>query len=333
MQRIKHIDILRGIAILLVVFGHITHITPLRTYIWGFHIPIFFIISGGLFNKKKYMGTADFIKCTTRNLLFPYIFFYILTLLYWIFIEREVRGGDVSIISQLIGMVYGTYSMDYMMFNGALWFIPCLFSMELIYWFIAKIKDKRILIGILAITHICGIIFREWIGRLPFGLCASMIGILFYGVGHLLRKHLLTRNFINKKYKLVICIFCFAILQYLCFPYTGADLAGLKISYPPLYALIAFLGFGLYYMVSCLIGNSKWLEFLGANSLVIFALQEPVYRIVIFVIGKIFGMTTAFIRENVLMCLLCTLLSICIILPFISIYNMRIRPLLKRIHF
>lgn len=93
MQRIKHIDILRGIAILLVVFGHITHIGPLRTYIWGFHIPIFFIISGGLFNKEKYTGTTDFIKCTTRNLLFPYIFFYILTLLYWIFIEREVRGG------------------------------------------------------------------------------------------------------------------------------------------------------------------------------------------------------------------------------------------------
>ena len=181
----------------------------------------------------------------------------------------QMKLKTVQLIQKTIQHLLGHHSAAEA--QGAAWFIPCLFSMELMYWFIAKIKDKKILIGILAITHICGIIFREWIGWLPFGLCASMIGILFYGAGHLLRKHLLTKNFIKiKRYKLVICIFCFAILQYLCLPYTGADLAGLKISYPPMYALIAFLGFSLYYMISCLIGNSKWLEFLGANSLVIF---------------------------------------------------------------
>ena len=36
-ERIHTIDLLRGIAIFLVVFGHITHNQTLRTYIWGFH--------------------------------------------------------------------------------------------------------------------------------------------------------------------------------------------------------------------------------------------------------------------------------------------------------
>lgn len=41
MKRNPTIDILRGIAIFLVVFGHISHIGWTKTYIWGFHIPIF----------------------------------------------------------------------------------------------------------------------------------------------------------------------------------------------------------------------------------------------------------------------------------------------------
>lgn len=36
-KRLSEIDILRGFAIFLVVLGHITHISELRNYIWGFH--------------------------------------------------------------------------------------------------------------------------------------------------------------------------------------------------------------------------------------------------------------------------------------------------------
>lgn len=35
-QRDHSMDVLRGIAIFFVIFGHITHIYDIRTYIWGF---------------------------------------------------------------------------------------------------------------------------------------------------------------------------------------------------------------------------------------------------------------------------------------------------------
>lgn len=41
-QRDHSMDVLRGIAIFFVIFGHITHIFDIRTYIWGFHMPLFF---------------------------------------------------------------------------------------------------------------------------------------------------------------------------------------------------------------------------------------------------------------------------------------------------
>lgn len=102
-ERNHTIDILRGIAIFLVVFGHVTHLPELRTYIWGFHIPIFFFISGLLFRKEKFEKFTDFLKSRLKNIVLPYAIFYLATLVYWILIERHSRGADVSVESQLIG--------------------------------------------------------------------------------------------------------------------------------------------------------------------------------------------------------------------------------------
>lgn len=50
-NRIEYVDILRGFAIFLVTFGHIMersgyHESPLFAFIYSFHMPLFFCISG-----------------------------------------------------------------------------------------------------------------------------------------------------------------------------------------------------------------------------------------------------------------------------------------------
>ena len=48
--RIEFIDIIKGLAIILVVIGHTspskTEIIPYKSLIYAFHMPLFFIISG-----------------------------------------------------------------------------------------------------------------------------------------------------------------------------------------------------------------------------------------------------------------------------------------------
>ena len=102
MKRNPTIDILRGIAIFLVVFGHISHIGWTKTYIWGFHIPIFFFISGMLFNENKYNSITNFIKSKFKTLIIPYGIFYLTTFTYWLVIERHTRGGGGGNSSQPI---------------------------------------------------------------------------------------------------------------------------------------------------------------------------------------------------------------------------------------
>ena len=67
------IDIARGIACLLVIIGHISS-TPSQVNVWiyAFHMPLFFIISGLIINTKEPIDV--FIK-TNKRLIFSIFYF------------------------------------------------------------------------------------------------------------------------------------------------------------------------------------------------------------------------------------------------------------------
>lgn len=70
-NRIQYIDRLKGIAILLVVMGHIplfcyhTGIECMDRFIGSFHMPLFMFLSG-LVTKTKIAPEYDFIKCLKK---------------------------------------------------------------------------------------------------------------------------------------------------------------------------------------------------------------------------------------------------------------------------
>ena len=333
MRRDITLDILRGIGILFVVFGHICHIYEVRVYIWGFHIPIFFFISGLLFNKAKYSGFFDYCKKKFRNLLLPYLFFYLITFIYWLLIERRFRGAEIVPLTQVLGMFYGTYSLKWMYFNGALWFIPCLFSMEILYWFVSNCRSCVLKVILLVIVYLIGILSIRFSPWLPFGLCAALVGLVFFGMGDWFKVYYKrTIEFGNENrlvlFSIVIALF---ILQLVLLPFTGADLAALQINNYWMYIPISTIGVSLFFFVSLIIRKNFVLEWLGRNSLVIFALQEPVYRMVIFIGTKITGMHTEVFRCDIICCVVSTAISVFLIFPFAICYNKRIHPAIIKV--
>ena len=72
-KRIQFFDLLRGVGIIFVVFGHVTHDMPVREFIYGFHLPLFFFLSGTLFRDRNLAGFAPFIRKKARSLLIPYV--------------------------------------------------------------------------------------------------------------------------------------------------------------------------------------------------------------------------------------------------------------------
>ena len=77
-NRIEWIDYSKGILIILVIAGHAIpefdlHLDYLAHFIYSFHMPAFFILSGYLFRYKKDINTVEFAKKKAKQLLIPYI--------------------------------------------------------------------------------------------------------------------------------------------------------------------------------------------------------------------------------------------------------------------
>ena len=71
-ERIAWVDGLRGIAILLVVLGHVN--PPFKKIIYGFHMALFFIISGFLFKDCYDKNFPNGLKHISRGILFLILF-------------------------------------------------------------------------------------------------------------------------------------------------------------------------------------------------------------------------------------------------------------------
>lgn len=72
--RLAWIDALKGIGIVCVVLGHV--VLPISRYIYWFHMPLFFFVSGYLYRPGA--GWRDFIDKRVRRLIIPYLCFLVL---------------------------------------------------------------------------------------------------------------------------------------------------------------------------------------------------------------------------------------------------------------
>lgn len=69
-KRIEWLDVLKGIGILFVIWGHgLVKNTVLYNMIWSVHMPLFFYASGYTYTKRS---LSEQIRRDIKGLLFPY---------------------------------------------------------------------------------------------------------------------------------------------------------------------------------------------------------------------------------------------------------------------
>ena len=176
-QRLEYIDIAKGIGIFLVVIGHCVDRGGLPSiYIFSFHMPLFFILSGLCFNEKKYSDFLPFFKKRVRTLFLPLIYFSVILLLL-----TALVGNDFYTIENL----------SKGRFHCALWFICVLFFTELFYWFINHVfRQITIKIVILLFCLFIGVALDRWGILLPFSICTVWSATFFYGIGNMCRSNI-----------------------------------------------------------------------------------------------------------------------------------------------
>ena len=103
------IDVAKGIGILTVVFGHSGDFT-LVPYLYWFHMPLFFIISGYLHKQPQTLdGVLNYNLKRTVQLLVPYVSFYLLIL----FIQKVGLHQSMTItMNDLKQLLLGGQRLD-----------------------------------------------------------------------------------------------------------------------------------------------------------------------------------------------------------------------------
>ena len=107
-ERKKEFDYARGIAICLVVLGHMTTYPRIaRQFIYSFHMPLFFILSGITFSLSQENNTSIFLKKRINSIIIP-AYFFELVMYIWQIVKNcfEHTYSRISLIRRFLELYF-----------------------------------------------------------------------------------------------------------------------------------------------------------------------------------------------------------------------------------
>lgn len=203
-NRESGVDVLKGIAIVLVVLGHVIQYNTndylensLWRFIYSFHMPLFFAISGYLIHKKSNIDHMWILK-RFKRLMVPFIFWTIVKLIS----SDNKKEFAMAVLKNP---------------DNSLWFLLVLFEINMI-WFVSRktIKnDKYLIVGrliIVAVINVVNLLLNQ--GNGWFGIPLVAEHIVYFYTGYLFG-NIINNITITKKVKILVPSLCFIIYLFL----------------------------------------------------------------------------------------------------------------------
>ena len=294
-MRVKWIDRWRGVLITLVVLGHIVgegyHYANedirwcfdlWHRVIYSFHMPAFFFLAGLVWSARN-LKFRQYFANKFKRLMVPYFIWGLVSASIYIiasvFIHKLFAGATTNVY---IGKGEVLWWMPFVSIahaggwpngsgfqcNSVLWFLPSLFSVEILYFMLNRFLSGRfwqIIIGIACVPmHL--FVLQHW-QNLPWGLGSVTMYLPFFMVGHSC-KLLLSRDCgVKIKYIpwliLFVCLYCL-----ICYIMPNRSISRQSVIWAALFCLLSFAGVALSAIVSIAMKN-VYLENIGKASLTI----------------------------------------------------------------
>ena len=304
----KNITLLRTIAILLVVIGHITFVFTgswvfkmpenpsiviiLCKLIYTFHMPVFISISGYLFyytiiEKNSNILLKEYIIKKLKRLIIPFC----TVLILWV-IPIKILAGYYKVLgydslNEII--LFIIKELDF----GHLWYLPVLFILDiLMFIFYKKIEHMLYTNNILKNTFVCILALMSIFYYLSDRIFIYIIGKIlklafFYYIGYLIRRKESTWENIYK-YNLFFIMLSIDLISIVFKGYISSKIIFTKFFTDFLvFALNFVVGLvSLYILYSIAhrferLAELKIVKFINNKSMDIYLFHEPIIYIVI----------------------------------------------------
>lgn len=224
-KRVEWIDIAKFVGIFAIYLGHFGQTAGLAySFVFSFHVPLFFFISGCMSNYDKETNIWKFIVKRFQAIMIPFYIFGFLSIFLNVIIHNMGLGW---IKEQVILVLKGCIRNSF--FAGGLWFLSCLFVMEVVFKLIKCVKN-RVLISVIAIAFflVAELVIQPHPIREPhwmYNIDSMMYYMVFYAIGYCIYPFVIKLFELDTKLKKSL----FVVFFLLTAAYTGLLFEGISI--------------------------------------------------------------------------------------------------------
>ena len=238
------IDLAKAFGIALVVLGHVsgpgegTGLLNARSFVYQFHVPLFFFLSGYFFKEEETWKV--FITKRIKRLYIPFVLWNLIFFAVHI-LTHLAAGEGFTLIDTLKHALKIVLGIAITPLGGATWFLITLLQSLILYKalvaFIPKperFPDLYIVLLALSLGILGSLI------RLPWNLERALVALPFVCAGHLARKKVLLER-IRPVFQILLAIIGFAVIL-LCSRFNRPDIAVHQYGFVPIFWVAAFIG-------------------------------------------------------------------------------------------
>ena len=273
-ERIDWIDYAKALGVFLVIMGHTYKGYSFIGWIYSFHMPLFFFLSG-ITLKIEQISCKEFLKKRVKSLLIPYILYSIV----YIMLEVIKSGLNGNMDETIKYFLRDAFWIRGQQATIGLWFLPLLFLVEVLLMVVYKgIRSKNLRAASVLFITAMGFLYADKIGKaLPWGLDAALVVIFFLYAGYVFKQICLS-SWMNGKQKDIFkysiigvgLLFANIIFNNYNMKLIGdnADMYSLRYGNEILYILSALAGIGF---ISIVLGyilknvKSRFWRFMGTE--------------------------------------------------------------------
>ena len=270
-----------------------------------------------VFNKRKYADFKTFFMKKVKSLLVPYTIFSIPTWIVWAAFTFASHTEVDSYWMPLAQTFIAQGSGGFLVHNVPLWFITCLFVMEIVYYVVADWNKAWIILMSfgLAVGSYCMITYVDVIDvtLLPWNIEVVCLGMPFYAIGHFVVQkwgHEQMQNLVNgHSLTSLLIAFLLAGIVLVGSHFNGSISFGHAAIHNPFITYpCALSGVAMVLIVCMLLADikackndvmwMKWLKWFGRNSFTAMAIHNPIKGFVCVIVGVLLGWGSSAVSQN-----------------------------------
>lgn len=287
-ERIVWIDQLRSVAFLFVIIGHVALPKEMKSLIYSFHMPLFFLISGLTVNRDRIINTPilDYIKKQAKSLLVPYFWMSFLCYPLW-YLAFHILSSSTKLtpVDMFKGIIAG--SLEYNSPSNALWFLLVLFLANILYACILKLSkgNESVLLCFVFISAIIGFLDKAFPQLWHFNVAFTAVMLLYLGNQFMiwyknskLYNHKLSLSYVAKLLTVVAGLVVVGLISH---KMNGRiSMTANKFGKSVLLFYITAIAFSFAItLVMTLIPKISFVTYIGQNTLLYLGIHIPIIRI------------------------------------------------------